>query len=96
MKTYRCFLSRSFIAVSYFDIESDSEKHARADARKAANKIFPDVRAVATDNGWIPDEPVDIPFLGSSSAPFEVKEVLKTKNSVVYIDKYELKNSLTD
>jgi hypothetical protein len=95
MKTYRCFLSRNFIAVNFFDIESDSAKHAQADACKAANKLFPDVRNIATDNGWIPDEAIDIPFIGSSAAPFEVKEVLKTKNSTVYIDVYQLKKSLT-
>jgi hypothetical protein len=85
-KIYRCFLDRHYIAVVFFDIESDTATHARRDAIKAANSVFPDVRAIAVDNGWIPDEPLEIANLGSSAAPFEVKLVLETKDSKVYVD----------
>ena len=90
MNTYRVFVTRHYIAVTFFDIESDSKKHAKQDARKAAQELFPDSRSMAADNGWIPDDAVDIPALGSSFAPFDVEKVFKTKNSVVYIDKDKL------
>ena len=87
MTTYRVFLDRHYIDVIWFDIESDTPKHAEADALKAAKKIIPNSRARATDNGWIPDNAVEIPFLDSSSVPSDgkIEEVLKTKNSKVYI-----------
>ena len=92
MATYRVFLDRHYIDAIWFDVESDTPKHATADALKAAIKIIPDSRSRAIDNGWIPDKAVEIPFLDSSSVPSDgkIKEVLKTKNSKVYIRIYNL------
>ena len=88
MPLYRCFVTRHYIAVRFFDIESTGAKQAARDAEKAAKVLFPDVRAKAVDNGWIRDKDSEttIPYLGYSAAPFKTKEVFKTKKSTLYMD----------
>jgi hypothetical protein len=86
LKTYRVFVHRYYIAVTYFDIQSPNEKEAKKAAVKAAKKLKPDVRLEATDNGWIADDPTLIPHLGYAATDFIVEEVLETSTSKVYQD----------
>lgn len=82
MKKYRVFTSRHYIAVEFFDIEADTQRKAKNLAIKTAYKLYPSPKT--TDNGWLADEPVEIPSLGYSCAPFSVKLVNKTTNGKVY------------
>jgi hypothetical protein len=88
MKTYRVFVTRTYIAVRYYDIEAGSGRDAEKVAVAAANKLVPDARAEATDNGWMLENSAgcacEIPYLGSSSAPFEVEEVFRNKKGIAY------------
>ncbi len=91
MGTYRVFVTRTYIAVRYYDVEAGSERDAEKIAVAAAKKLVPDARAEATDNGWMPENPagcaVEIPNLGYSSAPFEVEEVFRNRKGVAYQEK---------
>ena len=80
MKTYRVFVTRHYIDVCFFDVESDSLLNVKTAARKAAYKLRADSRTEATDNGWIPDQPVSIERLGNSAAPFPVELFFEDKN----------------
>lgn len=63
-KFRRVFVERHYIAVEWYDILSVSDKDARTKAVNAANKIVPDPRQAANDNGWIADPhviPIDRP-----------------------------------
>lgn len=51
-QVYRVFVSRHYIAVDWFDILTTSDTKAKARAEKLAQKLTPDARHVATDNGW--------------------------------------------
>ena len=79
MKTYRVFVTRHYIAVDFYDIEAETPRKAKAVARNAAYKLRPNPRMEATDNTWLPDEPVEIKRLGHSVTPFKVKEVYRHK-----------------
>ena len=89
MAVFRFFVSRNFISVRWFDIESDSLKHARSIARKAARKVYPDTRAEATDNGWIPDEGHEVERIGSPHPLASMKPIFADKISTVYTPKGE-------
>lgn len=88
-KTYRVFLARHYIAVDWYDIEATSPKVARKAAKKAARKHMSDARREAVDNGWIPEEPVEIEYPGFSAHPFQVIEVFRDKDTIVYSRKEE-------
>jgi hypothetical protein len=90
METYRVFVDRYYIAVTYFDVKAKNSRCAKNAARKAAYHIKPNPIEEATDNGWIPEEPVFIPKLGHSEVPFKVKKIMRTKNAIVYQDKNAL------
>lgn len=64
-KTYRVFVTRHYIAVDWMDVVATSPGRARSRAEAVARKIRPDARAEATDNGWIGDEPVEVPRPGA-------------------------------
>ena len=91
MAIYRVHVVRHYIDVCFFDVETDKPGKAKTLAREAANKLRPDSRAVATDNGWIPEEPVTLGRLGYASTPFETKLYLENKQGKVYIDAREEK-----
>lgn len=65
VKTFRVFVTRHYIAVERFDIKETTVRRARTKAKKAAYKVRPNPRAEATDNGWIPDDGIEIPRVGS-------------------------------
>jgi hypothetical protein len=89
MATFRVFVTRHYIAVDFFDIESTNKKQAERDAEKAINALRPDTRAEATDNHWHSDEGVEIDHLGSSAADFSdnLELVFKTGKSKLYKSK---------
>ncbi len=75
---YRVFLSRNFIDVMWLDVKADSMLKAKNKAQAAANKLRPAAqsRAKATDNGWIPDEPITVERAGSyASGTHSMEEV---------------------
>lgn len=84
MPTYRVFVDRHYVAVEFYDIEAPTAEMAEKAAKKAVNKLIPDARAMAVDNRWSVDSAVEIPNLGYSSAPFEVEQVFKHKDCIVY------------
>ena len=84
MKTYRVFLNRHYIAIEFYDIKAKDKNTAKRIAEKGARKLLPNVRNIATDNGWIADEPVKIKYLGYSSTPFKVTEVFRYKDTILY------------
>ncbi len=65
--TYRVFLTRHYIAVEWYDVKATTAARARGKAKRAANKLLPDARAEASDNGWIADKGVILTELGSFS-----------------------------
>jgi len=83
-RTYRVFTTRTYTAVKFFDILADSPAAARRLAKRAAKRLYPDMRAVATDNGWISDDEVEIAHLGAANTPFKVTPVLTDKHGTVY------------
>ena len=61
-KLRRVFVERYYIAVEWFDVMSDSPGDAKRKAVSAANKLHPDPRLAATDNGWQadPETPTEV------------------------------------
>lgn len=66
MANYRVFVTRHFIDVCHFDIEAPTVKKAVGAAKKAAYVLRGAElsAAVATDNGWIPDDGIEIDEIG--------------------------------
>jgi len=87
MGKYRVFLSRHYISVEFFDVEADSQAKADRAAEVAARHLYPDMRAVAVDNGWhAEDRATEIPHLGYSSVPFKPELVYRTTAANIYQD----------
>ncbi len=86
---YRVFLSRHFIDVLWLDIKADSALKAKNKAEKMARALRnrDQSRAVATDNGWIADEPVIVAQPGSHGGG--VHEMEELGDTGVFIDKYD-------
>jgi len=77
-KTYRVFVTRHFIKATFYDIEADSIRKARTIAKKAAYALEKNVRESATDNGWIPDEGIEIASIGDCKThQMKMKEVYR-------------------
>jgi len=85
-KTYRVFLSRHYISVEFFDVEADSQAKAERAAEVAARHLYPEMRAVAADNGWHADKATEILHLGYSSVPFKPELVYRTTAANLYQD----------
>lgn len=67
-KHFRCFVSRHYIAVEYYDVTATTAKKARKLAEKVAQIQQPDPRLTATDNRWHSDEPVELERIGYGGA----------------------------
>jgi hypothetical protein len=80
MKTYRVFVTRHYIAVEWFDIKAKSPAKAKRLAKAAAYKVAYDARQDATDNGWIPDEPVVVKRPGAYAGGTLKMQSIPTRN----------------
>ena len=76
---YRVFVTRYYTAVNFFDIECETARQAASLATRAARQLRPDPRLEATDNGWIPDEPITIKRIGQHGRPLRVAPVVEVK-----------------
>lgn len=85
-KTYRVFVTRHYISVEFFDVEADSPARAERAAEAAARHLYPDMRAVANDNGWHADQAGEIPNLGHAATPFKPELVYRTSVANLYQD----------
>ncbi len=86
MNKYRVFVTKTYIDVLCFDIESSDIEKARSIAEKVATKIKPDSRSEAVDNGWHSDDGIEIESLGYyANGNYPCKEVYRNKKSVVYM-----------
>lgn len=64
-KVFRVFLTRHYIASQWVDVKAGTALKAQNKARNAMYQHQPDARSVAVDNGWIPEEPVEVTRPGS-------------------------------
>ncbi len=87
METYRVFVKRYYISVKFFDVEAKTAKSAKTLTKKAAKKLYQDVRERAIDNGWIPEEPTSIEYLGYPSEP-RLVEIVSNKYGTAYQQQY--------
>jgi hypothetical protein len=94
MGIYRVFVERHYIDVVWFDVESDSKRHAESDAQKTATLLIPDSRSRAVDNHWHSDTALEIPYVGSAQGTtpettpnFEL--AFETKRSKMFMNKYD-------
>jgi hypothetical protein len=78
VKNYRIFVTRHYIDVLFFDVKADKPYKAKRMAEKAARKVRPNSRDVATDNGWIADEPATLQRIGQNrtSHIFKTREIM--------------------
>ena len=76
---YRVFLRRHYIAVEFFDIECETARQAASLATRAARQVRPDPRLEATDNGWIPNDPITIKRIGQHGQPLRAGPVVEIK-----------------
>ncbi len=72
-KIYRIFLTRL------------SEKRARSKAERYIRKAKPDVRAIATDNGWHGDEGVELKCIGQFGKNLESTHSMREANKNVFV-----------
>lgn len=77
-KAYRVCCTRYYIAVQMVDVKARTPEGAASKATRAAQKVDPNPRAVATDNHWQADEPLEVPSVGHGSGrPYRMTEVYK-------------------
>lgn len=75
-RPYRVTCTRHYIAVELVDVMASSPAQAAAVAKRAVQKVSPDPRETATDNGWQADDLVEIPTIGcGAGAPYKQTEV---------------------
>lgn len=68
-KIHRVFVTRHYICCRSVEVIAKSSRAANRKAESVARKLWPDVRAAATDNGWIGDHPsVTLDRLGQSAS----------------------------